>query len=61
VSQSATSIAFASSLPVPVDARFDLGQLTSDGGLLWLQEAEEALGLCAALAAVIPDWRRAHV
>jgi hypothetical protein len=61
VSQSATSISFQSSLPVPVDARFDLGQLTSDGGLLWLQEADDALGLCAALAAVIPEWRRTHV
>jgi hypothetical protein len=61
VSQSATSIPFSSSLPVPVDARFDLGQLTSDGGLLWLQEADAALGLCALLTAEIPEWRRLHV
>ena len=61
MSQSATSIPFGSSLPAPVDARFDLGQLTSDGGLLWLREADDALGLCAALAGEIPDWRRAHV
>jgi Transposase DDE domain group 1 len=58
VSQSATSIRFQSSLPVAVDARFDLGQLTSDSGLLWLREADDALGLCAGLAAVLPDWRR---
>jgi len=61
VSQSLTSIAFGSCLPLPVDARFDLGQLTSDGGLLWLREADDALDLCAALAAVIPDWRTKHV
>jgi hypothetical protein len=61
VSQSATSIPFGASLPVPVDARFDLGALTSDGGLLWLQEADAALGLCAALAAEMPEWRRLHV
>lgn len=61
MSQSATSIPFASALPVPVDARFDLGQLTSDSGLLWLREADEALGLCAALAQEIPDWRRQHI
>ena len=61
MSQSATSIRFGSRLPLPVAARFDLGDLTSDGGLLWLQEADDALGLCAALAAVVPDWRRQHV
>lgn len=61
MSQSATSVAFASSLPLPVDARFDLGDLTSDGGLLWLHEADDALGLCAALAACIPEWRRRSV
>jgi hypothetical protein len=61
VSQSATSILCGSSVPIPVDARFDLGSLTSDGGLLWLREADDALGLCAALAAVIPEWRRAHI
>jgi hypothetical protein len=61
VSQSATSIPFRACLPAPIDAQFDLGSLTSDGGLLWLQEADTALGLCAALAGVIPDWRRAHV
>ncbi|GAC1530383.1 MAG: IS1380 family transposase [Chloroflexota bacterium] len=36
---------------------FDGPQLTSDGGLCWLSEADTALGLCAALAAHIPEWR----
>jgi hypothetical protein len=44
-----------------VDARFDLDQLTSDGGLFWLAEAEDEVGLCAAMAAAIPDWRRGPV
>jgi hypothetical protein len=43
--------------PLPVEASFDLDALTSDGGLVWLQEADEALGLSRAFAAVIPDWR----
>jgi hypothetical protein len=30
---------------------FDAGQLTSDGGLAWVQQADAALGLCATLAA----------
>jgi len=33
------------------------GRLTSDGGWPWVAEADQALGLCAALAAVLPDWR----
>jgi Transposase DDE domain group 1 len=54
------SIAFALS-PSPLQARFDGPQLTSDGGLCWLAEADSALGLCAALAAQVPEWRRGPV
>jgi hypothetical protein len=61
MSQSAMSIPFQSPLGQPIDASFDLGSLTSDGGLLWLQAADDALGLCASLAGVIPDWRRSSV
>jgi hypothetical protein len=43
--------------PRSVEASFDLEALTSDGGLVWLREADLALGLSAALAAEIPDWR----
>lgn len=39
-------------------ATFDGGQLTSDGGLPWIAQAEAALGVCAALAANVPEWRR---
>src|SRR5438067_6389628 len=44
-----------------VFARFDGGQLTSDGGLPWVARADEALGVCAALAACVPEWRRGPV
>jgi hypothetical protein len=53
----ASAIRFAAS-PRPLDATFDIDALTSDGGLVWLREADAALGLSAALAAEIPDWRR---
>ena len=43
---------------VPLEAAFDAGRLTSDGGLAWLAEADDALGLCEALAAEVPEWRR---
>jgi hypothetical protein len=46
---------------VPLEASFDGGRLTSDGGLVWLGEAEAVLGLCAALAAEVPEWRRGPV
>jgi hypothetical protein len=37
---------------------FHGGRLTSDGGWTWVAEADQALGLTAALAAVVPDHRR---
>src|SRR5215471_9345274 len=55
------SVHFASGLQLPLAAAFDGGRLTSDGGLPWLAEADHALGLCDALAAVIPDWRHGPV
>jgi hypothetical protein len=62
MSQSATPVyRFSGSAPLPLEARFDGGRLTSDGGLPWLEQADTALGLCAAFAARIPDWRRGPV
>lgn len=40
-----------------VSAAFDGGRLTSDGGVLLLSGADKQLGLCEALARVIPDHR----
>ena len=60
--QSATPVyLFSGSAPLPLEARFDGGRLTSDGGLPWLEQAETVLGLCAAFAAAIPEWRRGPV
>jgi hypothetical protein len=56
----AESIAFA--LPgAALRAHFDGPQLTSDGGLCWLAEADTALGLCSALAGQVREWRRGPV
>jgi Transposase DDE domain group 1 len=52
---------FAVPAPRALEASFDLGELTSDGGLAWLSEADTQLGLCAALAQQIPDWRHGPV
>lgn len=56
--QSATAtIPFALPASLPLEVDFLGGRLTSDGGLPWLGAANASLGLTAALAAVIPDWR----
>jgi len=55
------AIRFESSVGPALEAAFDAGRLTSDGGLPWLAEADRALGLCAALAAEVPEWRRGPV
>ena len=52
---------FSPSTGLPLEAAFDAGRLTSDGGLPWLAAADHALGLCAALAAGLPEWRRGSV
>ncbi|HLG70647.1 MAG TPA: IS1380 family transposase, partial [Chloroflexota bacterium] len=56
-----SSCRFATPTPLPLVAAFDGGRVTSDGGLPWVAEADAALGLCDALAACIPDWRRGPV
>jgi Transposase DDE domain group 1 len=62
MSQSATPrFRFDGLAPVPVEADFDGGRLTSDGGLPWVEQAETRLGLCAAFATVIPEWRHGPV
>ncbi len=61
-SQSATpTYPFATPTALALEATFDGGRLTSDGGLPWLLQAEEATGICAALAACVPEWRRGRV
>jgi hypothetical protein len=62
VSQSATpAIRCFSPVSLPLDATFDAPRLTSDGGLVWVAEADASLGLCSALAAAVPDWRTGPV
>ncbi len=62
MSQSATLVyRFSGSAALPLEAAFDGGRLTSDGGLPWLEQADTALGLTATLARGIPEWRRGPV
>jgi hypothetical protein len=52
------TLAFAPPGPLPLTVDFRGGRLTSDGGWCWVAEADAALGLTAALATVVPSWRR---
>jgi Transposase DDE domain group 1 len=59
VSHSATALfGFATRTDRPLEAAFDGGRLTSDGGLPWLAEADSDLSLCAAFARCLTDWRK---
>ncbi len=56
--QSATGVLrFPASATIPLEVDFLGGCLTSDGGLAWIADADDALGLTTALAAAIPEWR----
>ncbi len=56
---SATSgYTFPTPTALPLQAAFDGGRLTSDGGLPWLAQADTALGLCALIASFVPEWRK---
>jgi hypothetical protein len=43
--------------PLELEAAFDGGRITSDGGLLWLAQIDGDLGLCEAVAEHVPEWR----
>jgi hypothetical protein len=49
---------FETQTALALEAAFDGGRITSDGGLLWLAEADEELGLCEAISECVPEWRK---
>ena len=59
MTQSATPVyRFSGAAALPLEACFDGGRVTSDGGLPWLEQADTALGLSATVAALVPEWRQ---
>ena len=38
-----------------LQAAFDGGRITSDGGLLWLARMDEELGLCESISECVPE------
>ncbi len=49
---------FETQTALALESAFDGGRITSDGGLVWLAEADSELGLCERLAHHVPEWRK---
>jgi hypothetical protein len=54
-------IRFDTPTALTLEAAFDGGTLTADGGLPWLAQIDSELGLCESLAACVPEWRDGSV
>ncbi len=48
---------FETQTALALEAAFDGGRITSDGGLLWLARADSEMGLSEAVAKHVPEWR----
>ena len=59
MSDCATSrMRFETQTALALEAAFDGGRVTSDGGLLWLAETDSQLGLCEVISEHVPEWRK---
>lgn len=48
---------FETESALALEAAFDGGRLTSDGGLLWLKKMDREMGLCEAISECVKEWR----
>lgn len=55
-----TETRFETLTPLALEAAFDGGRLTSDGGIAWLAEVDSELGLCEAVSEHVLEWRRSR-
>ncbi len=51
-------IRFETPTALALEATFDGGRITSDGGLVWLARMDSELGLCEAVSEHVPEWRK---
>ena len=49
---------FETPAELALEAAFDGGRLTSDGGLTWLAKMDAQLKVCEAIAEQMPEWRK---
>ena len=52
-----TGLRFETPTPLALEAAFDGGRLTSDGGLLWLSRMDSEMGLCERISECVHEWR----
>jgi hypothetical protein len=50
-----TTMRFETHSGLALEAAFDGGRITSDGGLVWLAEMDEELGLCQSISEHVPE------
>jgi Transposase DDE domain group 1 len=48
---------FETGCALALEAAFDGGRLTTDGGILWLEKMDSEMGLCEAISECMPEWR----
>ena len=53
-----SAMRFETQTTLALEAAFDGGRITSDGGLVWLAQADSELGLCERIAEHVPEWRK---
>ena len=59
MSDCATSgMRFETQTALALEAAFDGGRITSDGGLVWLSQTDSEVGLCEAISEQVPEWRK---
>jgi hypothetical protein len=51
------TIRFETPTALALEAAFDGGRLTSDGGLSWLARMDSEMGLCRTISECVPEWR----
>jgi Transposase DDE domain group 1 len=56
-----TRMRFKTPATLALEAAFDGGRITSDGGLVWLAKTDQDLGLCEAIASHVPEWRTSSI
>ena len=49
---------FETQTALALQAAFDGGRITSDGGLVWLSQTDSEVGLCEAISEQVPEWRK---
>lgn len=56
-----TRMRFETPATLALEAAFDGGRITSDGGLVWLAKTDDELGVCEAIASHVPEWRTSSI